>query len=741
MIEELNDDHDSSVTSQDPSLRLKLRRLTKAALQEEEISHAMAESGVDRARIYDTTSRQFDKILEEAPGEYHEYRLAFDDYTAALESSVESASNNPTRKLLLSGSILGCSIGAALLIFGLILGFWLDSTGTTIMTVGLAVLLLSAALFGATRARATDLGQYLSFRITDNPYRRRMVSARAQLITVIVDRNLIVPALRQSINHARRDRLGQKFAVEDSRGLSDLHESAYRVPTAVAQELSELLEQLSGGSIGIAGPRGAGKSSLMRIYCEARNSSTTADVRCMVSAPVDYVAREFVLLLFAMLCRSVSQRFGHRHAATSRRTIWRKLEYFAIEAIGLTILMSVFGGLLWVALYVDTPIVISIVCLFVGGMNLLIAAGEIIRLVRQGHASRRGHHLRRIAQRNLAKIRYLQTQSASWSGSMKTSLTLPVGLGIDAQKSHGVSRAEQPLSYPEIVREFRLFARKVSQHVTGRGGRVIIGIDELDKIGSAEQAEKFLNEIKSIFGIPQVYFLITVSDDALTAFERRGFQLRDAFDSSFDEIVRVELLSYEESRRLLYRRVIGLTEPYVAFCHALSAGLARDLIRTARYVIRAADLDSDFTRTCRSAVRADVHRKARALSRLPAVEDDARLLLQLHRIESGHYESHPLRQLLNEVLPSTGGEAERTLALRRQFATYIYFGMTLEDIFTEDLDERRVEAAADNSSGLCAFDMLARTRSAMGVNSEFAWQLISDCRRAWDLETCDSPFA
>ena len=100
--------------------------------------------------------------------------------------------------------------------------------------------------------------------------------------------------------------------------------------------------------------------------------------------------------------------------------------------------------------------------------------------------------------------------------------------------------------------------------------RVFIGIDELDKIGSAEQAEHFLNEIKGIFGIPHVYFMVSVSDDALTAFERRGLPLRNAFDSSFDEIMHVGPLSYDESRRLLYRRVIGLSEPYVALCHCLA---------------------------------------------------------------------------------------------------------------------------------------------------------------------------
>jgi hypothetical protein len=126
----------------------------------------------------------------------------------------------------------------------------------------------------------------------------------------------------------------------------------------------------------------------------------------------------------------------------------------------------------------------------------------------------------------------------------------------------------------------------VAADVHRRGDRVFIGVDELDKIGTAEQAEHFLNEVKGIFGIPHLYFMVAVSDDALNAFERRGLPLRDAFDSSFDEILRVEPLTYYESRRLLYRRVIGLTEPYVALCHCLAGGLARDLIRAARQVAR-----------------------------------------------------------------------------------------------------------------------------------------------------------
>jgi hypothetical protein len=171
-----------------------------------------------------------------------------------------------------------------------------------------------------------------------------------------------------------------------------------------------------------------------------------------------------------------------------------------------------------------------------------------------------GPALAAAARNHLARVRYLQTFTSGWSGT----LSLASSSGQYA-RSH--AHAEQPLSYPEIVDEFRDFAREVAADLHRHGDRAFVGIDELDKIGTPEQAERFLNEIKGIFGIPHLYFMVSVSDDALTAFERRGLPLRDAFDSSFDEIIYVGPLSYAESRRLLYRRVIGLTEPYVALCH------------------------------------------------------------------------------------------------------------------------------------------------------------------------------
>jgi hypothetical protein len=213
------------------------------------------------------------------------------------------------------------------------------------------------------------------------------------------------------------------------------------------------------------------------------------------------------------------------------------------------------------------------------GADLRLVVGIPYQGWARQERGRDGASIAAAAHKHLARVRYLQTFTSGWSGS----LNLPGG-SSSGQYARSIARAEQPLSYPEIVDEFRSFARDVAAGMHSHDGKVFIGVDELDKIGSAEQAERFLNEIKGIFGIPHLYFMVSVSDDALTAFERRGLPLRDAFDSSFDEIIHVGPLSYLESRRLLYRRVIGLSEPYVALCHCLAGGLARDVIRAARQV-------------------------------------------------------------------------------------------------------------------------------------------------------------
>lgn len=139
------------------------------------------------------------------------------------------------------------------------------------------------------------------------------------------------------------------------------------------------------------------------------------------------------------------------------------------------------------------------------------------------------------------------------------------------------------MTLPEIVTAIRHFLS-----LAAISGRVVIGIDELDKMESEESAMGFLNDIKGIFGVPNCFFLISISEDAMSAFERRGLPFRDAFDSSLDEVVRLPGLTFEEAERLLNRRVLEVPVPFKQLLFAFSGGLARDLIRGARTLVQIA---------------------------------------------------------------------------------------------------------------------------------------------------------
>ncbi|MFG1863505.1 hypothetical protein [Microbispora bryophytorum] len=729
--------------SPDTALRPRLRRLLKRMLIQEEIRNSMADVGAEGGQLLEIASGMLKQIPCEAPDEYDRFCRALGDYQAALSTARQDAADDTWNRVVPRLAAYGGIAGGAILLIGLLAGGLFDVLGEFRFVGGL--ILLAAALVAIhLRVRKTMTGQRFLFIVTGNWDRKFYISRRQALLSAVVERDLVVPTLRLALNQAREDRLSRRFAVKASPGLGDLHSTLYYVPTPVEREVGELIRQLTGGSIGIAGPRGSGKSSLLRLYCTPRRHASSADICCLVSAPVDYLARDFVLHVFAALCRSVAVKVG-------RRGLGRLLlgQLFILIVFGIPV-NAIFGGMVWFGLHnlsgSSPQHALSPVALVTGGPVVLYFYGACgIIFVKEWSRLRADRRLRRAALRNLARIRYLQTHTESWSGTLKASLGTKLGLGLDGQRSRGVSRAEQPLGYPEIVRLFRVFASMTSAHAREQGGRVLIGIDELDKIASADQGEKFLNEIKSIFGVPGVYFLITVSDDALTAFERRGIRLRDAFDSSFDEILRVELLGYGESRRMLYRRVIGLSEPYVALCHALSGGLARDLIRSARHVIRSATehgKPDEFDSIVRRLIRDDVRRKTGALSQIEAIRNDTALLHVLHRIKVGYYAEKELSDLLHDVRAAPPKnqrkpDSEADL-LRRELFAFLYLSMTLEDVFNEHLDEDLVRAAADDSHGQCLFDLLASARSALGTNTELAWRLTSEARSAWGLDSWDS---
>ena len=112
--------------------------------------------------------------------------------------------------------------------------------------------------------------------------------------------------------------------------------------------------------------------------------------------------------------------------------------------------------------------------------------------------------------------------------------------------------------------------------------RFIVCVDELDKLPTTELLVDAVNDLKELFHVQGVHFVVSVSIDALRSFERRGLPNRDAFDSSFDTVIEVGRLTLEESVDIIVSRAAQFPPVLAYYCHAWSGGLPRDLLRVAR---------------------------------------------------------------------------------------------------------------------------------------------------------------
>lgn len=351
--------------------------------------------------------------------------------------------------------------------------------------------------------------------------------------------------------------------------------------------------------------------------------------------------------------------------------------------------------------------------------------------------------LRRTARRHLRTIRYEQTVSVH---------AAPASPWMQFAYARGYVR--RPLTYPEIVHQFREFVQAVSTalvDVDMAEGRqpmavpVLIAIDELDRMGSAENARTFLNEVKGAFSIKGCRFIVSVADETMQTFELAGTPLDVVVDRAFDEVVHMDYLDFETVRRLLIRRVAPpFREAHVALCYCLSGGIARDVVRTARVVAGvgrtmpppAADHDNLESITA-ELVRHEMQnavRWARGTLLRAGVEPAATNIIRwLDPWWDMAGWDHPLLrgELVRTVeyrLPAGTPTEIRTVGER--LLTLGYFLITVMDVFCDRLDRTADSLDADR---LRALGTLTRSRRALRANDLLARTLLEQFREEWRL--------
>jgi KAP family P-loop domain len=634
--------------------------------------------------------------------------------------------------------------------------------------------------------------------------------------TALLNRG-VLPFIREVMNdpNIQKEYYGVGFNVRDAPGLQG-DDVDLRIETAGSRRLMDKINAMpNGGNFGIAGPRGSGKTSVLSAICDGRLSIKSDPktkprtvFKVFVSAPVEFSSREFLLHLFSEICQIYIREFTSLTVGPEPAPIERRLREAVRRRAGLlsvlfflcSIIVLPFAvpvatwqqywreyvvprlakdfGPNWGQTKKDAAKVsqfvgklhpqVIVISLILFTISWVLLAMWLRRLSAQASAHRenasRSKHLGWQAKEMLQRIKFQQSYSSGWSGTLK----LPI---IEGGVNEAKSMAEYQMSLPDIVASIKDFLSEIAK----RQHRVIVAIDELDKVDSDVKAGQFLNDLKGIFGVPECFYLVSVSEEALSNFELRGLPFRDAFDSAFDEVAHFRYLSYGESRSLLERRVVGLPAAYICLCHCMAGGLPRDLIRVARELIQVAgrelrslrlaqidDEDSDrpiadsptLAMIANGLVRADLEDRIAAtlialhqtrgleIDELAAWIDDVRT-----RVMSGKtLATANLLALCTSYPTATENDAEasrleeaevRATRLGLGLVGAIYYSATLLELFTDNLNEaeiRRIESDEDGSA-----ERLAAARQAFATSAMLAWPRISSLRKTWNMEVLGAP--
>jgi len=619
----------------------------------------------------------------------------------------------------------------------------------------------------------------------ERPHRRRLRE------------DVLAPELREWLNRQTEPSFDLRLRLRGADGLALPAGEGPLVQTVAVMECTREVNRDRPAAVGVAGARGVGKTTI--VERAVADEFTAPDRKPMLgvhtSAPVRYDARDFVLHLHSCVCRSALNfladkpdlsnsetqgQWAHQYRKYHRQliitnmigTLSRTAAWFVValtfaqlawtwhsaaelkqqiaqfarsawtdptsfmdhlslsDAAGLTALAT----LLWACLNLFSGLIVP--ALF----------GTAVKLRRRGtylnpwyrHPARKA--LRAVAKQHLRQIRFLQTHTSGWSGKLSAPVTGELGL------SRSSARAEQPWTHPEVVQRLRDFLDLVVAVLVDRTRElsgIVVAIDELDKISDADEAHRFLNEIKGIFGIPHCLFLVSVSDDALTAFERRGIPARDAFDSAFTTMIHVRPFTLAESRAWLAQRALGIPEPFVWLCHCFSGGLPRDLGRAAMALHDLQDQHSHLAYLTKAMIQQDLVIKLRAFThtarQTQRVDTDApdqpqaliRLLQEAATADLGLLASIALEVWSSGPMPNTPLDT-----LRAQAACYLLFCLTIVDVF-DDNDTLAglvsVASTLDVPGRQGAVAALARIRQQMAVDTTLARNTLDKFRKALDV--------
>ena len=328
------------------------------------------------------------------------------------------------------------------------------------------------------------------------------------------------------------------------------------------------------GVYGLCGPRGSGKTSLMRQVIGRSTASGGMGLWLPCSTTSD--AMEFLSALCDTVADDVERRFvtDNFWLRTGRRLRPALILAVALPVVADVVAYAVHGlnakGAAAPTILAALP---SWLWIVVGVALFLLVADLIARIVWDGRPAGR---LVRAATGLRERIRY--TEDLTHGSEVDVSGGSVIASTWKTSEQRSLS--ERPTTVPALVFEFRRLAALIAR-TTKRP--LVIGIDELDKIGDRGAVVTLLQNVRGVLEIPNVHFLVALSEEAAAARQLGSLQVRgrNEFNSSFYTVISLPPLSAGQAVALLGERGISVTTERAQILSLLSAGSVREMIRLA----------------------------------------------------------------------------------------------------------------------------------------------------------------
>lgn len=324
----------------------------------------------------------------------------------------------------------------------------------------------------------------------------------------------------------------------------------------------------NGGSYGLSGARGAGKSWLMLrakdwVETEAEGTGRLGGIGLWYPSPSEYDPLAFLA--------SLSDGFATEIDRWYRRSPVVRWNELVAGSFGVAAGLTGAAGVFWRAWEVGAGHVLGTILSLVLGGLIAVTAWQLARML-----------LGPQRERDLAREARIVRERARYTATYRESRELGVegGRGLIARGRAARERelVQRPSTLSSMVNDFRALAREAGD-VTGR---VVIAIDELDKMSEPDKVRALLRDVKGIFEVPHVHFLVSVSDEAARKLSLGALSERNEFNSSFYTVVEAHPAKPADLAELLTARTDGHLPREVALVLAvLAGGNPREVVRLA----------------------------------------------------------------------------------------------------------------------------------------------------------------